>query len=63
MAVNASSWQSGTGPGTGDGQPADWSPNDTDPAASSVLWTPDPTAHASQPWLQLDLGEKKRITG
>ncbi|XP_031437049.1 discoidin, CUB and LCCL domain-containing protein 1 isoform X1 [Clupea harengus] len=65
VAVNDSSWQraAGAGAGAGDGQPADWSPNDTDPASPSVLWTPDHGGHASQPWLQLDLGEKKRITG
>ena len=65
VAVNDSSWQraAGAGAGAGDGQPADWSPNDTDPASPSVLWTPDHGGHTSQPWLQLDLGEKKRITG
>ncbi|XP_041951280.1 discoidin, CUB and LCCL domain-containing protein 1 isoform X1 [Alosa sapidissima] len=60
VALNASSGQRSGG--VGDGPPAHWSPNDTDPAASSALWTPD-SSHTGQPWLQLDLGEKRRITG
>ncbi|XP_024275822.1 discoidin, CUB and LCCL domain-containing protein 1 isoform X1 [Oncorhynchus tshawytscha] len=57
VSVSASSW------GEAMGCQSDWAPNSSqaDPGSRGCTWTAD--QNDSLQWLQLDLGEKKRITG
>ncbi|XP_041716557.1 discoidin, CUB and LCCL domain-containing protein 1 isoform X2 [Coregonus clupeaformis] len=60
VSVSASSWWQRAGEM---GHQSDWAPNSSqaDPGSGSRCWTAD--QNDSLQWLQLDLGEKKRITG
>lgn len=56
-SITSSSWHNVTS----DGTEVDWFPNSTHPSISEDPWTAEFTT--SPPWLQIDLGEKRRITG
>uniref|UniRef100_A0A673Y2N1 Discoidin, CUB and LCCL domain containing 1 n=1 Tax=Salmo trutta TaxID=8032 RepID=A0A673Y2N1_SALTR len=60
VSVSASSWWQRAGEM---GHQSDWAPNSSqaDPGSGSRSWAAD--QNDSLQWLQLDLGEKKRITG
>ncbi|KAJ8355897.1 hypothetical protein SKAU_G00186910 [Synaphobranchus kaupii] len=58
VSVNASSWCQRC---LEAGRPRSWSPNGTLPVTGGRTWAPEQDDRKQ--WLQLDLGEKKKITG
>ncbi|KAI7800140.1 discoidin, CUB and LCCL domain-containing protein 1 [Triplophysa rosa] len=56
-SITSSSWHNVTS----DGTEVDWFPNSTHPSIPEDPWAAEVTN--SPPWLQIDLGEKRKITG